>query len=483
MIMETVRGFYEGYYREVVAPDLPIQKGRALLDRFGHGLGVQLREEFLGRRNLIRRVSHSTHADLSATRLSALPNFPAASVLPLVATGGSGFIFKTSAGRQIWIDPYLSDAARAIFGVGRAFPAPIAACEAEPDIVISTHWHEDHLDPGSIPEIARRRPAVRFIMPPSAMARALSWGLPRTQITPLIHGETLDLGGSREITWPSLRSPAGRGGGWEVPDAVGVLLDFAGVRVFHSGDTEYDARIHRAIAATPLALATLCINGSGGNMNAYEAALLAWHLDVHSLVPHHHYIWAKDKPEQGETLDPRCFAETYRRLAGHAEACSTIPTVGGEALRQRPGAGFNPSNEHRQHRRVSYGRLRRYWARIIGGFSPPVDQALAAAMTFLGRLDTVIGNAVMVVSGNRFSQRHCRRAWASTLALNPDGNFPSTTTVKLARAKGPVEGLTRHYHSRAEMPCTARGNCASNAEPAVVVIAQVLAPQSQGKST
>ena len=57
MIMETVRGFCEGYYREVVTPDLPITQGRAQLDRFGPGLGVSLRDEFLARANLQRRVS------------------------------------------------------------------------------------------------------------------------------------------------------------------------------------------------------------------------------------------------------------------------------------------------------------------------------------------------------------------------------------------------------------------------------------------
>jgi L-alanine-DL-glutamate epimerase-like enolase superfamily enzyme len=57
LIMETVRGFVEGYYREVATPDLPIANGRARLDQFGPGLGVKLRPEFLARANLIRRVS------------------------------------------------------------------------------------------------------------------------------------------------------------------------------------------------------------------------------------------------------------------------------------------------------------------------------------------------------------------------------------------------------------------------------------------
>ena len=57
MIMETVRGFCEGYYREIATPAVPIRDGRAVLDQFGPGLGVELRGEFLGRPDLIRRVS------------------------------------------------------------------------------------------------------------------------------------------------------------------------------------------------------------------------------------------------------------------------------------------------------------------------------------------------------------------------------------------------------------------------------------------
>lgn len=242
--------------------------------------------------------------------------------------GGSGFIFKTRGGRQVWIDPYLSDCVRTIFGVGRAFPAPITVEEAEPDFVISTHWHEDHLDPEAIPQLARRRPSTKFVMPPSAMARALSWGIARERVMPFHLDETLDLGGVKItgiIARHGVNTP-----GWEVPDAVGVLFDFDGVKFFHSGDTEYDARIHRAVASTPVSIATFCINGSGGNMDAYEAALLAWHLDAKIVIPHHHNLWLRDQPVPGETLDPNFFADTYRKLGGKAQV--VIPTIGAEIL-------------------------------------------------------------------------------------------------------------------------------------------------------
>ena len=57
--METVRGFCEGYYRDVVAEPIPVREGRAVLTEFGAGLGVSLRPEFLARPGITRRVSEA----------------------------------------------------------------------------------------------------------------------------------------------------------------------------------------------------------------------------------------------------------------------------------------------------------------------------------------------------------------------------------------------------------------------------------------
>jgi len=59
MIMETVRGFCEGYYRDVVAEPVPLREGQAILTEFGAGLGVSLRPEFLARPGITRRVSEA----------------------------------------------------------------------------------------------------------------------------------------------------------------------------------------------------------------------------------------------------------------------------------------------------------------------------------------------------------------------------------------------------------------------------------------
>ena len=202
--------------------------------------------------------------------------------------GGTGFVFKTPAGTQVYIDPYLTNCVSSIFGVERGFDAPIRAEDARPDLVIATHWHEDHLDPEGIPIIAKHSTA-RFMGPPSCVSRMLGWGLARDRVTGISTGQTLEFKDVK-ITAVAARHISGIAG-WETDDAIGLLLNFGGeatsanagsLRIYHSGDTEYDLRL-RALAynkQTPIDAALLVINGAGGNMNAHEAALLAWQLDV-----------------------------------------------------------------------------------------------------------------------------------------------------------------------------------------------------------
>ena len=229
--------------------------------------------------------------------------------------GGSGFVFKTFAGTQIYIDPYLSDCAAAIFGLQRGFPAPVSATEARPDLLISTHWHEDHLDPEGVPIIARHSKA-KFLGPPSCKSRLLGWMVPADRVISLRAGESQNFKDVRVSGIPARHDPGIAG--WEVDDAIGVLMDFGGVMVYHAGDTEYDLRL-RDLAYEPQMRIDVCIlpiNGTGGNMDAYEAALLAWQLKAATVIPMHHKLWKEFPGKERATLDPEVFASTYYKLGG-----------------------------------------------------------------------------------------------------------------------------------------------------------------------
>jgi L-ascorbate 6-phosphate lactonase len=226
--------------------------------------------------------------------------------------GGTGFVFKTSAGTQVYIDPYLSNIVAQIFGADRGFPTPIAAEEARPDVLIATHWHEDHLDPEAIPVIAAHSDAL-FLCPPSARSRAVSWGVPPSRVRNILTGETQTFRDVQIKVVPARH--LANVPGWETPDAVGVILDFDGLRIYHSGDTEYDVRL-RALKHEHIHAAMLVINGAGGNMDAHEAALLAWQLGVKVAIPMHHLLWKDNSGTPDATLDPQLFESTYHNLGG-----------------------------------------------------------------------------------------------------------------------------------------------------------------------
>lgn len=228
------------------------------------------------------------------------------------------------------MDPYLSNVIDRLFGQKRAFPPPLTAEEAAPDLLIATHWHEDHLDPGSLPILAARNPQAVLLMPPSAMSRALSWGISRKQVVPLRAGQSFTF---QDLTVRAVAARHEAGvEGWETPDALCLILEGEGLKVFFSGDTEYDSRLRR-LSGENFAAAFLCINGTGGNMNAHEAALLAWQLGVSMVVPMHHLLWEMAAPPPDGTFDPGILEQTYRNLGGTGTVVH--PKVGGEFVLSR----------------------------------------------------------------------------------------------------------------------------------------------------
>jgi L-ascorbate metabolism protein UlaG (beta-lactamase superfamily) len=241
--------------------------------------------------------------------------------------GGSGFIFKTPGGLQVFIDPYLSNVVKLSFGWDRARPAALQAEEARPALYISTHWHEDHLDPGTVPVVARNSPSTRFVVPPSSLSRMMSWGVPRDSLAPLTAGQSIEAGDVK-ITATPARHDAGIAG-WEVPDAFGIILESQGLKIYHSGDTEYDNRL-RMMWRERFDVATAPINGITGNMNAHEAAMLCWQLGAKTVIPHHHLLWAGDPGTEDATWDPNLFAQTYANLGGTGRVI--LPEIGAEMV-------------------------------------------------------------------------------------------------------------------------------------------------------
>lgn len=219
----------------------------------------------------------------------------------------SGVIFKSPAGAVIAIDPYLSDAVTRSYGIARNVAAPLDPSEANLDALVATHSHEDHLDPDSMTAFLGHG-GTRFVGPPMAVAKVLDNGTERSRTVAVSRGDRVAI---RDMSLRAVHA-------WHLfgpeptPDAVGFVLEVDGVSVYHSGDTEYDRDIVADTRGVTVSLVSM--NGTNGNMNAYEAALLAWLQGARLAVPFHYGLWSDSDYGEDATLDPQLFVDTYHRL-------------------------------------------------------------------------------------------------------------------------------------------------------------------------
>ncbi|MCL5671046.1 MAG: MBL fold metallo-hydrolase, partial [Acidobacteria bacterium] len=107
------------------------------------------------------------------------------------------------------------------------------------------------------------------------------------------------------------------------PDAIGVALDFKGVKVYHTGDTAFrPEEFGPAIKFQPDVLIP-CINGRYGNMDATEAARLAAMANPRTVIASHFWMFVEHNGDPGRFL----------------EACSQL-APGVQALVMKPGEEF-----------------------------------------------------------------------------------------------------------------------------------------------
>jgi L-ascorbate 6-phosphate lactonase len=240
--------------------------------------------------------------------------------------GGAGFVLKSTTGRTVAIDPYLSDSLDHTYQWKRlpGSPAPLAPSELHVDLVLATHAHEDHLDPETIPDMARHSRAM--LAGPEMCAQLMrEWGIPAERIVQIDRGQTRTIAGVPVTAVLAHHvSPAGA----QTPDAVGYVLDLDGIMVYHTGDSLYHSQLIGVRSLHPQVL-LVCINGQYGNMNPEEAARLTVELDPAVVIPMHWGLVAEN------TVDPGEFVTALASLA--ASEASTASGCRSRAVVMQPG--------------------------------------------------------------------------------------------------------------------------------------------------
>jgi len=214
--------------------------------------------------------------------------------------GQAGFVFKTSTGRIVYTDPYLTDyVQRALpeYGLGfkRIMPKLIEAHEVEADYVVSTHSHQDHLDADALP-ILLKNPRIHFIGAPDCREYYEKAGVPEDRFAILHQGETLNLGDfSLTGVYADHRELA--------PDAMGILFNFGGIRVWQVGDSAYRPDMWQDLFEENIDIILPPINGAFGNLDGVEAAKLAHDARAEVAIPCHFWMFPLHYGNPAEFLE------------------------------------------------------------------------------------------------------------------------------------------------------------------------------------
>jgi L-ascorbate metabolism protein UlaG (beta-lactamase superfamily) len=261
-------------------------------------------------------------------QISRQNGFPAPGERSLTWLGQAGFWLDTGAHRVL-IDPYLSDSlarkyAGSLHDHQRMMAPPITPEHLpQPDVVLITHAHTDHMDPDTLRPLAQRFAHLPFVVPRARLDVARQRIGQDATIIAVTDGDRIEpLPGLIIHVLPSAHETLERD---EAGDAVFLGYGVAShdLRLYHSGDCiPYEGLAERVSELAP-DVALLPVNGRDasrlaagipGNFTLQEAVALCQQAKIDFMVPHHFGMFAFNtldeaiiEQAQGDMIVPKLF--------------------------------------------------------------------------------------------------------------------------------------------------------------------------------
>ncbi|MGN0989707.1 MAG: MBL fold metallo-hydrolase [Eubacteriales bacterium] len=192
--------------------------------------------------------------------------------------GQAGLMFETG-GKKIMVDPYLSDSVAKIQPQNyRRQPIDERFLRMQPDIIVITHDHADHLDRETLSHYLTEESEVSVLAPYSAWKEVRTLGGDKNNYIMFNDGTTWTEG---DVVFRAVRA--------EHSDeyAIGVIITAEEKNYYVTGDTLYSERVFASLPSVALEAVFLPVNGKGNNMNATDATRFAQRVLAKYAVPIH----------------------------------------------------------------------------------------------------------------------------------------------------------------------------------------------------
>lgn len=221
----------------------------------------------------------------------------------------AGLIFENER-LTIMVDPYLSNSVAEQIDAKkeRRMAVDESVFDVRPDVIIITHDHLDHLDPGTLGKfLSREDKPITVLASCNAYTKLREFGGIHNYVLLAPHSVWSEGG----VTFYAVKA--------EHSDrcAAGYIID-DGVETFYvSGDTLYNYDVIDDVlelCEDGVDFAFLPINGVGNNMNARDAADFACEIGARCAIPTHYGLFDNIDPKDFD-FDNALILEPYVKTA------------------------------------------------------------------------------------------------------------------------------------------------------------------------
>ncbi len=219
--------------------------------------------------------------------------------------GHSGFVLKYR-NSIFYIDPYLSDSLGPI--QPRLIEPPLRAQDiAHASLILCTHAHADHLDPGTVPAILASSRRAKLVIPKAIAEHTHAIGISYQRMVTTDSGLRVEYLDDRVYSAPSAHNALDWTplGGYPY---LGYLVRFGNCTIYHAGDGIPYPELAGRLRPYNITVALVPISGrkadgAPGNFEIAEAAQLAEDIGAHWLVPMHYGMFTSNTGDVNRFID------------------------------------------------------------------------------------------------------------------------------------------------------------------------------------